>query len=103
MRTKTDENSKNKGNREDRYKEMVRCKRILRYVEKVEGTGVEREILGAKDKRFKSSFKGKIVVAAILNNRYRSNIKEVNVNKIMNFLVKKEIKVLRERVLAKLN
>lgn len=48
-RTKTDENSKNKGNKEDRYKKMVRFKEILQYVEEVEDTGVEREILGATE------------------------------------------------------
>lgn len=38
---------------------MIRFKGILRYVDEVEDTGVEREILGATEERFKNSFKGK--------------------------------------------
>lgn len=72
---------------------MVRVKEVLKYVDEIEGTRGQIEIGEETEERFKSTFKGKTVVAAILNNRFRSNIKEANVNKIMNFLAKKDIKI----------
>lgn len=89
----TVENRDTKTTSIDRYKKMVRINGVLKYVENEGKEGGQVEVAKEGEDRFKSSYKGRLIVVAVLNARYRSYNKESNVNKIMNYLVKKGIKV----------